>query len=115
MPNIVVLNAISLGMLPDAVGDYILFVSGKTNAQVASYLRAAPEGFESAVGHADTAALFSQMLGVEVPVNHVSLEFSGNKTYVVGQYHGPRLPEGQTYLPEGASISWYTVHVARGI
>lgn len=31
---------------------------------------------------------------------------------IVGQYDGPRLPEGAIALPEGASIRWVFVYVA---
>ena len=27
----------------------------------------------------------------------------------MGQYSGPRLPEGSTSLPEGATIKWYLI------
>jgi hypothetical protein len=29
---------------------------------------------------------------------------------LVAQYRGPRLPEGATELPEGATIEWYVVY-----
>lgn len=63
----------------------------------------------SGVGHADTAKIFSGILGTEVPINRVSVDLSGLDLLLVGQYSGPRLPEGTTELPEGASIRWFTV------
>lgn len=64
---------------------------------------------DSAVGHADTAALFGKLLSAEVAVNRETVRgFRGDA--LVGQYQGPRLPEGTTVLPEGASIQWWYIH-----
>ena len=65
----------------------------------------------SAVGHADTAALFSAILGIEVPCNRVTVTLKSGESALLGQYTGPRLPEGATTLPEGASIKWVLVNV----
>lgn len=65
--------------------------------------------FTSAVGHADTANLFSGLLGVDVPAQRVNVKLTVEDTLLVGQYVGPRLPEGATTLPEGASIIWLRV------
>lgn len=63
----------------------------------------------SAVGHADTAAIFAAQLGREVAPNRVSVKLAAGDILVVGQYVGPRLPEGTTELPEGARIEWWVV------
>lgn len=63
----------------------------------------------SAVGHADTAAVFSGLLGVSVPMNRVTVKAEGG--LLIGQMSGPRLPEGATKLPEGAEIQWWLVTV----
>ena len=63
----------------------------------------------SAVGHADTAAVLSAVLGVDVPMNRTTLQMERGVGLLVGQYKGPRLPEGATALPEGASIEWWLV------
>lgn len=66
----------------------------------------------SAVGHADTAKILGEMLGIELPVNRVSIKIGDDSSEVkliVGQYVGPRLPEGTTELPEGAAIEWWVV------
>lgn len=65
----------------------------------------------SAVGHPDTAGLFSEQLGVPVPMNRVSLSVGAGATLLLGQMSGPRLPEGTTVLPPGASIQWMLVNV----
>jgi len=64
---------------------------------------------QSCVGHADVAAVLSELVGFTVPVNRVSITLQPEDTLIVGQYIGPRLPEGCSVLPEGARIDWYLV------
>lgn len=66
---------------------------------------------ESAVGHADTAAVFSDVLGLPVAANRATVALSKGDSVLVGQYIGPRLAEGATKLPEGATIKWLKVTV----
>lgn len=73
--------------------------------------RIAAEGVESAVGHADTAAIFAGLLGTEVAMNRASLSLKAGDKALLGQYAGPRLPEGSTTLPEGATIRWLVVEI----
>jgi hypothetical protein len=63
----------------------------------------------SAVGHADTAALFTKILGRPVELNRITLKAESGVLFLVGQYVGPRLPEGVTELPPGAVIEWWIV------
>jgi hypothetical protein len=60
-----------------------------------------PEGLESAIGHADTAAV----LDVEVRRVHVTLK--AGETFFVAQLVGGRLPEGCKTLPEGFSFKFF--------
>ena len=99
-----ILNAFSLNMLD---GDADVIVRQVTQAVAASLAPACV----SAVGHADTAAVFSAVLGVPVPCNRVSVTLRHGDLALVGQYSGPRLPEGATSLPEGATIKWVVVGV----
>lgn len=69
-------------------------------------------GFTSAVGHADTAAVFSSVLGTTVSMNRATLSLKSGDEAIVGQYIGPRMPEGTTTLPEGATIKWLVLRVA---
>ena len=69
-------------------------------------------GFTSIVGHADTAAVFSSLLGLDVPCNRATFTLEEGVTLFVGQYKGPRLPEGATSLPEGAKVEWAMVVIA---
>lgn len=68
-----------------------------------------PEGYSSAVGHADTAAVFSSVLNRHIEANRCTVTLSKGDTLIVGQYSGPRLEEGATTLPEGSTIVWWEV------
>lgn len=61
--------------------------------------------YQSAVGHADTAAV----LGVEA--NRVSIKLEDGVELLVAQLQGGRLPEGSTTLPEGFAFSWVRVYL----
>ena len=107
----VIANAFSLNMLDLGVG--------ATDFQVCrvppEYIRQEIEeanGFESIVGHADTAAVFSSLLGLDVPCNRATFTLKEDHILFVGQYKGPRLPEGATTLPEGAKVEWAMVTLA---
>lgn len=69
-------------------------------------------GVVSAVGHADTAAVFSHQLDTPIPMCRSTVRLTPGSTVLVGQLTGPRLPEGATSLPEGAAITWVTVTLA---
>ena len=70
----------------------------------------AADGATSAVGHADTAAVFSTVLGLPVEANRVNVTLEQHETrLLVGQYRGPRLEAGATMLPKEASIEWWLV------
>jgi hypothetical protein len=66
-------------------------------------------GFTSLVGHADTAEIFSGLLDVKVSCNRATYTLEEDHILYVGQYKGPRLPEGTTTLPEGATVEWLMV------
>ena len=104
---IYVANAFSLGMLPPAENLIHLMVLPSTAVYVAA--RLGKTEWQSAVGHAQTAALFTAALGIEVPPNRISVSLSQRDTLVLGQYIGLRLPEGAASLPEGATIRWFQI------
>ena len=70
-----------------------------------------PEDATSAIGHADTANVVSTILGRKVPANRTNVLLTEEDTLYVAQYRGPRLPEGATTLPEGATIEFLEVTV----
>ena len=102
-----VCNAFSINMLPRE-GQDVAFVPVNV-AAVRNLLR--HEVWESAVGHADIAAVFGDVIGVQIPVSRTTVALRRHETsLIVGQYRGPRLPEGATALPEGAVIEWWQVY-----
>lgn len=121
MKNIIVLsNAFSLNMLPEGSPEEMYF-KPLTLSEAQEIVNHADEVI-SIVGHADTAAVLGSQLGVQVTPNRVTWQFDLTKhpfaggdgtqdreRLLVGQYNGPRLPEGATTLPEGASIRWYLI------
>ena len=98
------LNAFSLNMLDSNANVIVRQVTQKVAASLAAHCT-------SAVGHADTAAVFSNVLGVEIPCNRATVALKDGDVALVGQYSGPRLAEGATTLPEGAAIKWVVVGV----
>lgn len=80
-----ILNAFSINMLP---GD-----CSTTFEKIPAPLG---QGFESCIGHADTAKVVGNLLGIDLPMNRQSVTLEENETVVVAQYTGPRLPEGAT-------------------
>jgi len=70
-----------------------------------------PSDVVSAIGHADTAAVLSEVLGFPVPMNRINVALDENTELYVAQLVGGRLPEGATTLPEGFSFKFYRVTI----
>lgn len=70
-----------------------------------------PSDVVSAVGHADTANVLTNMLGFEVPVNRISVTLDTETELFVAQLVGGRLPEGSTTLPEGFKFKFFRVRI----
>ena len=68
-----------------------------------------PDDVISAVGHADTAAVLTNMLGFPVETNRTFVTLDEETEIYVAQLVGGRLPEGATTLPEGFSFRFYRV------
>lgn len=102
----IILNAFSANML----GQFPATVCFKQIDTAAARWELAGE-LHSAVGHADTAAVFSRALDLPVPCNRETVKLRAGQRAILGQYSGPRLPEGATTLPEGARITWLFVDV----
>ena len=106
----VVANAISLNMLPpECTSGGIIF--RRLSVDEAKRLVHEAGTVVSAIGHADTARLVGQQLGVELPPDRRSVTL-GDELMLVAQYVGPRLPEGATELPSGARIEFFAVRLA---
>lgn len=68
----------------------------------------------AAVGHLNTAQIIAEMLGlpVEKVYDRKTIKLKDEDGCVIAQYVGPRLPEGATELPKGATIEWWGVSQA---
>ncbi len=69
-----------------------------------------PEDAVSVIGHADMAAVVSNVLGRPVEMNRTTVTLEAGDVLYLAQYRGPRLPEGTTELPEGSTIEWFEVN-----
>ena len=105
--NMILANAFSLQMLDLTVGHNIR-IAPLTIGEVRSLLAG---GFTSAVGHPDTASVVGDIIGIDVPMNRISVNLNKGMTLIVAQLTGGRLPEGATTLPEGFSIKFVKVEV----
>ena len=104
MKKIFLGNAFSLQMLDLTKGASVDIVP-VTKEEVAQ------SGFESVVGHQDTANVLTTLLGVEVPMNRVSVRLGVSDILYVAQVTGGRLPEGSTTLPAGMSLTFIKVTI----
>lgn len=103
-----VLNAFSFNMVATFPASV---TAEEVTARYASVMLATDK-VESFVGHADTAAVFTDVLGVSVPAVRGNVSLCKGDVVLLGQYIGPRLPEGATKLPEGATIKWLMVTIS---
>lgn len=111
MRRVVIANAFSLNMMPLEVGATDLQVCKVSPEYIREEIKEAGD-FASIVGHVDTAAIFSSLLGLDVTCNRATFTLEEDVVLFVGQYKGPRLPEGATTLPEGAKVEWAMVTIA---
>lgn len=82
-----------------------------TPVTVEYVVRKLQAGFESYIGHPDLAAVVTDVTGIEIPVNRASLQLTDDDVLIVAQYRGPRLAEGTTKLPEGATVEFWRVMI----
>ena len=109
-------TAFSINMLPlDGRHTTMNFYGPLTADEFKAYMQKAGVELESAIGHANTAAVISGQLGITLPINRVDVQMGlmGNQesSIAVAQYTGPRLSEGAIELPEGAQITYWVVTV----
>ena len=105
------LNAFSINMLALKEVESIHQVSFREITVGIARNNLADGEWVSGVGHADTATVFASELRRPVECNRMSVTLQPGDRVLVGQYTGPRLPEGATELPEGATIQWWLVKV----
>ena len=98
-------NSLSLNMMRREGHDLALrpiTVEGAKNLLRAEYI--------CAIGHADTARLVGDILGLNILPYRLTVELTPSDSLLVAQYRGPRLEPGTTKLPEGASIEFWQVY-----
>lgn len=100
-----VANAFSLGMLAEFPASLRIVQLSRAEAQY----KLRTNNWRSIVGHESTAALFSADLGVTMGSVRETFRMGSTDQLLVGQYIGPRLAEGVTELPSGATIEWRLV------
>lgn len=115
-------NSFSLGMLPEGASPVVKTITViEVMDECVDFGEASRRDYpprlcgKSIVGHTDVAAIISGMLGTDVPMNRESISLSCGDVLFVAQYIGPRLPEGCTTLPEGASIKWLRVIIVDNV
>ena len=96
-------NAFSLQMLPS---DGNVSVETVTETDI-------PSDVVSCIGHADTANVLTDILGMEIPVNRMSVTLNEGDVLYVAQITGGRLPEGSTTLPNGFAFKFMKVKFKR--
>lgn len=92
-------NAFSLQMLPS---------DGNVSVETVN-ADDIPMDVVSCIGHADTANVLSDMLGMEIHANRMSVTLNDGDVLYVAQLIDGRLPEGSTTLPEGFSFKFMKV------
>lgn len=98
-------NAFSLQMLP-LEGESLVSIKTLTKKEFEKELS---DGFISAIGHADTAQVLTDELGLEIETNRISISLEKGDVLLVAQLIGGRLPEGATTLPEGFTFKYLKV------
>ena len=106
MTQTIVVSAFSVNMLPRLTVSVEFKPIGLEDARELLKQEKEPE---SAVGHPDTAAVFTELLGKQVLCNRISIKMRQGTRLLLGQYSGPRLPEGARELPKGATLDWWLV------
>jgi hypothetical protein len=102
-------NAFALSMLPGFPSEgreWLVKVEALSLEQARATLA---DGFESLVGHSDTAKMLSSLLGLSVSCVRKDLTLKAGDSLIVAQYAGPRLPEGSSVLPPDAKVQWAKV------
>ncbi|MEM4360018.1 MAG: DUF1874 domain-containing protein [Candidatus Bilamarchaeaceae archaeon] len=100
-----ILNSISINMLPPGTGACTMKIQAISLEEARSLISAKAESY---IGHEDLCRILKGM-GLDVPFNRANFVAKDGDVALVVQYRGPRLPEGATRLPAGASLEFYIV------
>lgn len=75
--------------------------------------------YKSAIGHKETAAIVSNILGMPIECNRMTVKFPvewfESHRLIVAQYSGLRLMEGTTSLPIGSTLEFWYCHIDKAI
>jgi hypothetical protein len=110
--KIVLLNAVSLSMIPEEWTETTLRVRKVSLEEVKKMLTT--NQFESAIGHEATANFLTSVLGIPVKAERKQVTFQPDTLYVVFQIVAGRLPEGRVLTEEelrAVNYRFYTVEV----
>lgn len=108
--NIILANAFSVQMLPN-ISDWGTPVTF-TRLSLDEAKEILSDGFVSAIGHEDTAQVVSNLLGMDVPSNRISIKLESDEdTLIIAQLTGGRLPEGATTIPSGMEIRFIKAEI----
>lgn len=110
----VIANAFSLSMISHLIWDEDSIGNDQHFAGYSISIKevppeALPENLYSVIGHPDTARVVGNILHQDIPFNRETYTAQKGDVLYVAQYAGPRLPEGATQLPDGASIRFYRI------
>lgn len=111
MSKVFIANALSLQMF-DLSQSTDLHIFPMSIGSVREFSRDGIK-FESAIGHPDTAAVVSDLVGQAVESRRISIKLADDDMLVVAQLVGGRLPEGATRLPDGFEIKFFGVQIKR--
>ncbi len=114
MKRIIICNAFSVNMLGRQRGEQNIHATPIGADQARAMLRLFSKDnipISSCVGHVDIAGIMSVILNFDIPFNRETIQVIPGDLIILGQYTGPRLPEGMTYLPEDAKISWWSLRI----
>lgn len=100
-------NAFSLQML-SLEGESLVSIKTLTKEEFKKELKG---DFVSVVGHADTAQVLTDELGLKIETNRISVNLEKGDVLLVAQLVGGRLPEGATTLPEGFAFKYLKVEL----
>lgn len=103
-------NAFSLNMLD--IVDYMNLRIEKVDP--VAFIQQNQGPIENFIGHPDTDRVVRDSLArwVAIPEGkRGNLKLLHGESLLIAQYIGPRLPEGATTLPEGATIDWFAVKI----
>jgi len=105
--TVYIANAFSLSMLTPPATVKVAEVGAEDVKNIIK------DGFTSAVGHEATSQIISVQLGVQVPVNRISIKLVAGDTLIVYQLL-TRLPEGKVLgVDEMRQLQakWYVVRI----